>query len=221
MAMRPPPPVPFALLVTLLAAAPATAQQAASPVRLQVQQTADRDQAAGTIVDIGSGAPRAVRVESEAVGNRLVIEAGRVERLDGRQTVTGRQTATTDVVLGVPLNGTLSVRSRAIGNLLVYDQRTGPPPGGVLIQESLATGIVQDATTRVRMDALASGAIDIGALAVANRVELPDRPDAIAPHVRQFARGTSRMTVEITGASGGRTIEQTTASNVATVGAPR
>lgn len=219
--MRPPLPVRTAVLVALLAAAPAVADQAAPPVRLDVRQTADRDQTARTVVDVRSGTPRAVRVETEAVGNRLVIEADRVERLEGRQTVAGRQTATTDVILAVPLNGTLSVRSRAIGNLVAHDQRTGPPPGGVLVQESLGSGIVQDAITRVRMDPVPSGAIDIGALAVANRFELPDRPDAIAPNVRQLARGTSRMTVETTGSSGGRTIEQTTASNVATVGAPR
>lgn len=208
-----------AVAVACLATAPALAQT--PPLRLGPVQSSDGVQTARTVGAATIGAGSAGSVLTEAVGNRLEVSAPAVERLDGRQTNRGTQSATTDLVVDGPLNGTLSVQSRAIGNLLVYDQQGGPAPAGVFVQESVGTGLTQEATTRVRATGLGGASVSIGAVAAGNRVELPDRPDAIAPSVRQTAQGSARMSVDLSGIPGNRSLEQTTVGNGTTVGAPR
>lgn len=211
--------VAAACLAAGLAAAPALAQT--PPLRLAPVQSSEGVQSADTVATITVGPGAAGRVLTEAVGNRLDVTAPAVDRLDGRQTNRARQSATTDLVVAGPLNGTLSVESRAIGNLLVWDQQGGPPPAGVFVQESFGTGLTQEATTRVRASGLGTASVSIGAYAAGNRVELPDRPDAIAPSVRQTAEGSARMSLDIGGVPGNRRLEQTTVSNATTVGASR
>lgn len=208
-----------AVAVACLATAPALAQT--PPLRLGPVQSSDGIQTARTVGTASIGAGSAGGVLTEAVGNRLEVSAPAVAHLDGRQTNRGAQSATTDLVVDGPLNGTLSVQSRAVGNLLVYDQQGGPAPSGVFVQESFGSGLAQEATTRVRATGLGGASVSIGALVAGNRVELPDRPDAIAPSVRQTAQGSARMSVDISGVPGSRNLEQTTVGNGTTVGAPR
>ncbi len=208
-----------AVALASLVAGPALAQT--PPLRLAPVQSSEGVQTARTTGAAAVGPGVAGGILTEAVGNRLEITAPAVERLDGRQTNRGRQTATTDFALDGPLNGTLSIESRAVGNLLLYDQRGGPAPAGLFVQESLGVGLMQDASTRVWASGLGAAAVSIGAVAAGNRVELPDRPDAVAPSVRQTTQGSSRMSLDIGGVPGDRSLQQTTVSNATTVGAPR